>query len=114
MVNKHQVVKGVMHYLDNHMIPNATGNYKIVLRTARAGMSIAPDKIWDLIKDNSLIAMTGAIDGDHVDIDLLAEILAEGLGGDEFCMALKLLGDEYKIYLTGEDVKTLKSCIERS
>ena len=114
MVNKHQVINGIMAFMDNNMIPTAKDNYKIILRTVRAGMSIAPDKFWDLIKDNAIIAMTGAVDGDRVDIDLLARILADGFGSDEFSLGFKLLGGDYKIYLTGDDVRVLKSYIERA
>ena len=114
MVHKNQVINGVMTFMDNNMIPNATDNYKIILRTIRAGMAIAPEKIWDLIKDNTIIAMTGAIQEDQIDIDLLARILTEGFGADEFNMGFKLLGGEYKIFLSGDDIRELKGYIERS
>lgn len=114
MVHKNQVINGVMTFMDNNMIPNAKDNYKIILRTIRAGMAIAPEKIWDLIKDNTIIAMTGAIQEDQIDIDLLARILTEGFGADEFNMGFKLLGGEYKIFLSGDDIRELKGYIERS
>lgn len=114
MVNKHQVINGVMAFMDNNMIPSASGNYKIILRTARAGMAIAPDKFWGIIKDNAIVAMTGAVNGDHVDIDLLARILTEGFGSEEFNLIFKLLGEEYKMFLSGEDIRTLKNYIERA
>lgn len=114
MVTKHQVINGIMSFMDNNMIPSAEGNYKIILRTARAGMAIAPEKFWDIIKDNAIVAMTGAVTGDHVDIDLLARILAEGFGNEEFNLTFKLLGGEYKMYLSGEDIRSLKSYIERA
>ena len=114
MVNKHQVINGVMSFMDNNMIPSAEGNYKIILRTARAGMAIAPEKFWELIKDNAIVAMTGAVNGDHVDIDLLARILTDGFGSEEFNLTFKLLGEEYKMFLSSEDIRTLKSYIERA
>lgn len=114
MVHKDKVISGVMAFMDNDMIPNAKENYKIILRTIRAGMTIAPEKVWDLIKDNAIIAMTGAVQGEYVDIDLLARILAEGMGSDEFNLSFKLLGGEYKLFLSGEDVRALKGYIERA
>jgi hypothetical protein len=114
MVQKNQVINGVMAFMDNNMIPNAKDNYKIILRTIRSGMANAPEKVWDLIKDNAIIAMTGAVQGEHVDVDLLARILTEGFGGDEFSLGFKLLGSEYKIYLSGEDIRMLKGYIERA
>ena len=114
MVHKNQVINGVMAFMDNNMIPNAKDNYKIIFRTIRSGMAIAPEKVWDLIKDNAIIAMTGAVQGEHVDVDLLARILTEGFGGDEFSLGFKLLGSEYKIYLSGEDIRMLKGYIERA
>lgn len=114
MVHRDKVINGVIAYMENHMIPNAKDNYKIILRTVQAGMSIAPEKIWDLIKNNEILAMTGAIEGDMVDIDLLARILATGFGNDEFSLAFKVLGGEYKIFLSSEDIRALKGYIERA
>lgn len=115
MANKHQVINGLILFMDNHMIPKAEGNYRVILRTARAGMQIAPDKIWDTIKTNTLVQMLGVIhDDDTVDINSLARILSEGFDKDEFCIAFDVLNKEYKIFLTAEDVTTLKSYIERS
>lgn len=114
MVHKNKVINGVMAFMDSNMIPNADGNYKIILRTARAGMAIAPDKIWNIIKDNAIIAMTGAVNEEYVDVDLLARILTEGFGNDEFNLGFRFLGEGYKICLSGDDIRTLKSYIERA
>lgn len=114
MVHKNQVINGVMAFMDNNMIPKAEGNYKIILRTVRSGLSAIPENVWDFVKKNSLIAMTGAVDGDHVDIDLLAHILSEGFGNDEFNLGFSFLGKEYNIYLASEDIRALKSYIERA
>lgn len=114
MVHKNQVISGIMAFMDNNMIPNAKDNYKIILRTLRAGMAISPDKVWDLVKDNAILTMTGTVQGDQVDVDLLARILTEGFGGDEFNLGFKLLGGEYKIYLSAEDIRALKGYIERA
>jgi hypothetical protein len=97
------------------MIPHAEGNYKIILRTAKAGMVVVPDKFWDLIKNNTLVTMTGAIvDDDHIDIESFARILSEGFANDEFNVVLDALGQEYRIYFKAEDVHALKNYIERS
>lgn len=115
MVNKHQVINGIIAYMDNHMIPSAEGNYKIILRTAKAGMVVVPDKFWDLIKNNTLVEMTGAIiDDEHINIDLFARIISEGFGNDEFNFVLDVLGHEYRIYLKAEDIHALKNYIERA
>jgi hypothetical protein len=47
-------------------------------------------------------------------VDLLARILTEGFGADEFNLGFKLLGGEYKIYLSAEDIRALKGYIERA
>ena len=114
MVHKDKVISGVMAFMDNNMIPNAKDNYKIILRTIRGGMAIAPERVWHLIKDNAIIAMTGAVEEDYVDVDLLARILMEGFGSDEFSLGFKLLGGEYKIFLSGDDIRSLKGYIERA
>jgi hypothetical protein len=114
MVHKDKVINGIMAFMDNNMIPKAKDNYKIILRTLRAGMAISPDKVWDLVKDNAILTMTGTVKGDHVDVDMLARILTEGFEGDEFNLGFKLLGEEYKLFISAEDIGTLKSYIERS
>ena len=115
MVNKRQVINGIIAYMDNHMIPHAEGNYKIILRTAKAGMVVVPDKFWDLIKNNTLVTMTGAIvDDEHIDIESFSRIISEGFGNDEFNFVLDVLGQEYRIYLKAEDIHALKNYIERS
>lgn len=114
MANKHQVINGIMMFMDNHMIPKAEGNYKVILRTAKAGMMMAPDKIWETIKGNSLIEMVGAVKGDSIDIDLLGEILKEGFDTEGFCFEFELLGSHYKIHFDKDDINTLKNYIARS
>jgi hypothetical protein len=54
------------------------------------------------------------VNEDHVDIDLLARILTDGFGSEEFNLTFKLLGEEYKMFLSSEDIRTLKSYIERA
>lgn len=115
MANKHQVINGIILFMDNHMIPKAEGNYKIILRAAKTGMQIAPDKIWDAIKSNTLVDMLGVIsEDDQVDLNNLARILSEAIGTDEFCLKFNVLGQEFKIFITGDDVHTIKNYIERS
>ena len=75
---------------------------------------LAPEKVWDLIKNNSLIEMINVVDGDNIDIRLLADILAEGLNGDEFALSFNILGSTYKMHLSKDDIHTLKNYIERS
>lgn len=114
MVNKQRVINGIIMFMDNHMIPKAEGNYKIILRMAKSGMQIAPDKIWEAVKNNPLIEMLGVIKGDEADIDALNRILTEGVGSDEFNLGFKLLGEEYKIFLSSDDIRAVKSYIERA
>ena len=115
MVNKRQVINGIVAYMDNHMIPHAEGNLKIILRIAKVGMVVTPDKLWDLIKNNTLVTMTGAIvDDEHIDIDSLARIVSEGFGNDEFDFVLDVFGKEGHIFLKAEDVHALKNYIERA
>ena len=114
MVHKNQVISGIIAFMENHIIPSAKDNQKIILRTIQAGMAVAPEKVWDLIKKNEILAMTGAVEGDEINIELLSRILSNGLGNDEFDLSFRLLGNEYKIYLSAEDVKALKGYIERA
>ena len=114
MAHKHKVINGIMLFMDNHMIPKAEGNYKVILRTARAGMMIAPDKIWEVVKNNPLIEMVGAIDGDELDVELLGEILKEGFDTEGFCFEFEFLGSHYKIHFDKDDIVSIKNYIARS
>lgn len=114
MVHKNQVISGIIQFMDNHMIPKAEGNYKIILRMVKGGMHIAPDKIWEAVKGNSLVEMLGVIRGDEVDIESLVRILIEGMDKDEFSLGFKLLGEEYKMFLTADDIRAARSYIERT
>lgn len=114
MVHKNQVISGIIQFMDNQMIPKAEGNYKIILRMARTGLQIAPEKIWEAVKNNTFVEMLGVVNGDEIDIDSLVRILTEGMGSDEFNLGFKILGGEYKIFLSAEDIRTAKSYIERA
>jgi hypothetical protein len=114
MANGHQVINGIMLFMDNHMIPKAEGNYKVILRTAKAGMMIAPEKFWEIIKTNPLIEMVGAVKDDELDVELLAEMLKEGFDNEGFCSEFEFLGSHYKIHFDKDDVHTLKNYIVRS
>ena len=114
MANKKQVIDGIMLFMDNNMIPKAEGNYKVILRIAKAGMAIAPEKFWEIIKTNPLINMVGAIDGDALEINLLAEVLREGVGSEGFTFCFNFLGGMYKIHFEEPDIHALKNYIVRS
>lgn len=114
MVRSKQVIDGIILFMDNHMIPKAEGNYKVILRTAKAGMMIAPEKIWEVIKNNTLVSMLGVVKDDEVDINLLADVLHEGIGSEGFTFEFSLLGSTYKIHLEKDDITTLKNYIVRA
>lgn len=108
MIDKTQLLNGVIMFIDSVMIPKSEGNYKILLRTVKAMIQIAPDKAWDLVANNSVGRML--LDND---LETVESILVEGLSNNEFEIAFKLLSSEYKIYLTGDDIHGLKDCIMR-
>jgi hypothetical protein len=114
MANKHQVINGIMLFMDNYMIPKAEGNNKSILGTVRAGMMLAPDKLWETIKTNPLIEMVGAVEGDELDVELLAEILKEGFSSEGFWLEFTFLGSHCRIHFNKDDVQNLKNCIVRS
>lgn len=115
MATKHQVQNGIILFMDNHMIPEAKGNYKIILRGAKAVMAIKFDSIFETLKNNTLISMAGIIDDDdNVDITAAARILHDAFGTDEFSYSFNLLGETYSIHLSADDIGTIKNYIERS
>lgn len=96
------------------MIPRASGNYKILLRMASVGMSAMPDKILNAVKSNSMVKALGLINDDGtINIELADRILSEGLANDEFEFCFKLLGNEYKLYLSANDISIIKSYLRR-
>lgn len=115
MATKQQVLNGIILFMDNNMIPEAKGNYKIILRGAKALLAVKFDNIFESLKKNSLISMAGLIDeDDNVDIASAARILHDAFGTDEFSYTFNLLGEKYSLHLSADDIGILKSYIERA
>ena len=109
MVTKEQFIKAIHAFIENDMLPKAEGNYKIILNTARVAMRYKSDAIFDLIKKNSLVSMLDVVDeNDNVDVEMLARILSEGFGSDEFCFGFKFFGREYVMHFSAADIQTIK------
>lgn len=115
MVNKKQIISGIKSFIDSAMIPQAEGNYKIILRIARAGIDASADKIWQSLKENSLVKMLNIIDeNEEIDLEAVESLLVEGLDKNEFEYTFKILGTEYQLYFTADDVHKLKTYIARA
>lgn len=109
MATKEQFMKAIHRFIENDMLPRAEGNYKIILNTAKAAIRLKPEIVFERLRHNSLVTMVGAIDEhDNVDIDLLADVLSEGFGSDEFSFAFRLLGTDYTMHFSGADLQTIK------
>lgn len=109
MTTKEQFIKAIHTFIENDMLPKASGNYKIILNTARVALQRKPDAIFELIKNNSLISMLDVIDEqDYVDVETLATILSEGFGSDEFGFNFKIFGKEYVMHFSAADIQTIK------
>ena len=109
MVTKEQLIRAIYKFIDNDMIPRAEGNYKIILNVAKAALNHKADGIFEAIKNNSLVAMFGVIDeNDNVDVDLLANVLSDGLGSDEYMLTFKFLTSTYSLGISASDIQTIK------
>lgn len=109
MVTKEQFMNAIYMFIENDMLPKATGNYKIILNTARVAIKHRPDIIFDVIKNNSFVSMLNVIDDrNNVDVDMLAMILSEGFGSDEFGLDIRFFGKEYTMHFSAADVQTIK------
>ena len=95
-------------FIDNNMLPEATGNYKIVLGMAKSALRHKPDILFDYLKKNSFVSMLNVIEDDKIDVDLLATILTEGLGTDEFALEFRLFNKEYAMHFSATDIQTIK------
>lgn len=109
MATKEQLIKAIHTFIENDMLPKASGNYKIILNTAKVAMQRKPDAVFDLIKKNSLISMLDVIDDkNNVDVDTLATILSEGFGSEEFGFDFRFFGREYTMHFSAADIQTIK------
>lgn len=108
MATKNQLTYAVSHFVDD-MIPQAEGNYKIILRAAKAALNLNPNKMWDVLQNNEFVKMLGVIHDGTIELDNLESILVEALGQNEFELKFRLFGNEYKIFVTSNDVRKLKN-----
>lgn len=113
-MNKHQILNGVVAYINNEMIPNAKANDRIILRGARELVSLRFDHIFEALRNNSFVAMAGLINGDDMDIEATARIASEAIGTDEFVIPINFLGLKFDFALSASDIATIKSYIERA
>jgi hypothetical protein len=108
IVTKEQFINAVNMFIENDMLPNAKGNYKIVLGTAKSALRHKPDLLFEYLKKNSFVSMLNVIEDDKIDVDLLATILTEGLGADEFALEFRLFNKEYAMHFSATDIQTIK------
>ena len=112
MVSKNQLLTALDRYIASDMIPNVTGNYKVILKIARAALAMKPDVVFQAVRSNPLVTMLDLVDeADNVDLDTLVQILSEGLSADEFTLAFHLLGKDYAFHFSADDVRKIKSYI---
>ena len=109
VASKEQIIKAIRTFIDNDMLPKAEGNYKIILNLAKAAMTYRADNIFNSLKDNALISMLDVVDEhDNIDVEVLSQILTEGLGSNEFTLKFKFLTSEYTMHFSAADIQTIK------
>lgn len=109
MATKDQFLNALSSYIQHDMLPKAEGNQKIILRSAMVAMAYKPDAVFNLIKNNSLIAMLDVIDEhDNIDAEMLAKMLSEGFGSDEFSFSFGFFGKEYTFHFSAGDIQAIK------
>lgn len=112
MANKEQLIKAIYRFIDNDMLPKAEGNYKIVLGIAKAAINYKSDKVFEAIKNNSVVSMFDIIDkDDNVDVDALCKILTDGMGSNEFTLSFKVFTSTYDMHFSAADIQTIKRYI---
>ena len=112
MATKEQLIKAIYRFIDNDMLPKAEGNYKIVLGIAKSAINYKSDKVFEAIKNNSMISMFDIIDeNDNVDVDALCEILTQGMGSEEFTLSFKMFTSTYDMHFSAADIQTIKRYI---
>ena len=112
MVTKDNLIRAIYTFIDNDMLPKASGNYKVILNLAKVAINYRADSIFNVIKNNSFVSMLGVIDErDLIDLDSLVRILTEGLGSDEFEFNFKVLTGDYKMCFTGADIHKIASYV---
>lgn len=109
MATKEQLMKAISTFIENDMLPKAEGNYKIILNVAKVVMQHKPDRVFEVIKKNSIIEMLGVIDEhDNIDMDTLVKILSDGFGSEEFSFVFSFFGREYVMHFSAADIQTIK------
>lgn len=109
MVNKEQFMNAIHTFIENDMLPKASGNYKIILNTAKAAIRHNPDGVFNLIKNNQLVSMLNVIDSNNmVDVGTMGKILSEGFGSDEFEFSFNIFGKEYTMHFSAGDIQTIE------
>jgi len=112
MASKEQLIKAIYTFIDNDMLSKAEGNYKIILGIAKAAINHRADRVFNAIKNNSLVSMFDIIDEhDNVDVDTLAKVLTDGMGSNEFTLSFKVLTSTYSMHFSAADVQTIKRYI---
>lgn len=112
MVTKEQLIRAIYTFIDNDMIPRASGNYKVILNLAKVAINYRADSVFKAIKENSFVSMLGIIDErNNIDMEALVKILSEGLGTNEFELKFKVLTGDYQMYFTAADVQKIASYI---
>lgn len=109
MATKEQFMNAISKFIENDMLPNASGNYKIILNIAKAAIQHAPAAVFDRVKSNTIISMLGVIDEqNNVNTELLATVLSHGFGSDEFAFTFAAFGKEYTLHFSANDIQTIK------
>ena len=112
MVTKDQLLRAIATFIDNDMMPKATGNYKVILNLIKVAINHRADNVFKAVKENSFVSMLNVIDShDNVDIDALATILSDALGTNEFVINFKVLTGNYEMYFSAADIQKIKSYV---
>ena len=109
MISKERLITAIYKFIDNDMLPKAEGNYKIVLGIAKAAINYKADKVFEAIKNNSVVSMFEVIDSnDNVDLDTLCNILVDGMGSNEFTLSFKVFTSTFDMHFSAADIQTIK------
>lgn len=109
MTTKENLLNAISTFIEKDVLPKtAEGNMRIILRSAQAAIKLKPDAVFSAIKNNSAVAMLGAVDeAGNVDVDVLSKVLTEGFGSDEYTHTFRLFGKEYTLHLSSADIQTI-------
>lgn len=89
------------------MIPSASGNQRVLLRGVAVAIDMKPREMFEKFAHHQIVQMCGAVDGDNVDVEMVANFLINSLNDDEFHIGANFIMAKYDFYIDRNDIRVI-------